>query len=306
MDHTWTFIYCRSCIVLALSFAALTSCIGSDSPNFKRVGSMSQALIGPTTILLKDNSVLVLSPCQGAELYNPETKVFKPLKHVEIGHNVNGHVTFNGIEPSSLFDSALIDYVAQIPSSSLKRAGFSRTLLPSGLVLIIGGDAEQVISTDIEIYNPKTKELRHIGRLCYPRSGHQATLLSNGDIVVTGGSPDGIPAEIIDGKSLIARSLDTTLASRMHHTAIRLKDDRILLIGGDRYPASQERDVEIFEPSQDKCAPMGPLNEDRALAAAAVLPDGSVLIAGGRPITVTDFDWLRSAETYNPQIQEKK
>jgi TonB family protein len=118
------------------------------------------------------------------------------------------------------------------------------------------------------------------------RSGHTATLLANGTVLIAGGAASAA-AQTFDP---ITRTIATTggmLIPRDHHTATLLKDGTVLITGGHSASA------EIFDPSTGKFSATASMHESRTSHAAALLPDGRVLIAGGS----TDD----TAEIYDPR-----
>src|SRR5207245_7447821 len=54
--------------------------------------------------------------------------------------------------------------------------------------------------------------------------------------------------------------------------------------------------AELYDPTTGTVSPAGPLNVPRTLASAALLLDGTVLVAGGQTTTGEDLD---SAEIYD-------
>lgn len=86
-------------------------------------------------------------------------------------------------------------------SMAYARIGHSATLLPDGKVLIAGGfGADPVTSDDVttftaELYDPATGRFTRTGSMALARSGHTATPISNGRVLVVGGSGN-------DGNSL--------------------------------------------------------------------------------------------------------
>ena len=87
-------------------------------------------------------------------------------------------------------------------------------------------------------------------------------------------------------------------AARYAAVAAPLKDGRVLVAGGyyddggDHYLAS----AEVFNPATNAFTPVGDMGIARVRAAAAPLPDGRVLVAGGNDGTTR----LSSAEVFNP------
>jgi TonB family protein len=125
------------------------------------------------------------------------------------------------------------------------------------------------------------------------RSGHTATLLKNGTVLIAGGAASA-SAQIFDP---ITRTIATTgsmLAPREHHTATLLKDGTVLMTGGQSGGHSLAS-AEIFDPSTGKFSSTASMHEARSSHAAALLPDGRVLICGG-----SSDD---TAEIYDPRAK---
>jgi Kelch motif len=82
--------------------------------------------------------------------------------------------------------------------------------------------------------------------------------------------------------------------------AVRLLDGRVLLAGGvpptTYYSAPATASAEIFDPNTGQWTPTSSMAVARADAAAALLPDGRVLVAGGR----NGSSFLQSVEIYDP------
>ena len=141
-----------------------------------------------------------------------------------------------------------------------------------------------------------------VGALRQARMGHTATLLTDGRVLVTG----GIDPEMVDGAVL--RSVEAYVPStrrwervarmptaRTQHTATRLADGRVLVVGG--YDGSgPSRAVAIFDPATNAWTPARRLAQARHLHAAVRLRDGSVLVAGGAGAGGA----LSSCERYDP------
>ena len=68
------------------------------------------------------------------------------------------------------------------------RASYSATLLPSGQVLLAGGqDGSLQTLASVELYDPAGGTFQPTGALTIPRHRHTATLLPNGQVLVAGG-----------------------------------------------------------------------------------------------------------------------
>src|ERR1700735_7857 len=102
------------------------------------------------------------------------------------------------IAPLSMPTSAVAgtDSWAQVASMSTPRAQNTQTLLPNGKVLVTGGVNDQIVGSEQELvpiitaefYDPATNTWASAGSMSTPRSGHTATLLANGLVLVVGGT----------------------------------------------------------------------------------------------------------------------
>jgi MYXO-CTERM domain-containing protein len=70
------------------------------------------------------------------------------------------------------------------------RRSHTATLLPSGKVLVAGGDTSETTHTSAELYDPTTGTWARTGNMALPRVYHHATLLPSGRVLVTGGNFD--------------------------------------------------------------------------------------------------------------------
>jgi RHS repeat-associated protein len=119
------------------------------------------------------------------------------------------------------------------------------------------------------------------------RSGHSATVLPDGRVLVLGGATDGgqpvAQAELWDAKTQQFTPIASTgLLPRTQHTATVLADGRVLVVGGLDAKKTSLFDIELWNPStatSDRFTAR--LSEARAGHQAALLPDGTVLISAG-------------------------
>ncbi|WP_437622967.1 Kelch repeat-containing protein [Sorangium sp. So ce1151] len=105
-------------------------------------------------------------------------------------------------------------------------------------------------------------------------------------------------------------SVPSMITPRGEHTATELQDGRVLVTGG--YPlvdappytslaAMSLREVEIYDPATRTWSPAAPLAQPRSGHAATLLPNGRVLVAGGRSRReVPSGAALASVELYDP------
>lgn len=176
-------------------------------------GSLNQARRYHGATLLNDSSVLITGGDAGggglapitAELYDPNTGTFR-FTHTEMNFSHSQHTATRlnngqvliagGVNPdgsasanSEIFDQPTETFQAVGPLN-FPRASHSSVLLPNGHVFVIGGYYPTAGSSPFaELYDPVNK-LWTIVTAPYPgaaQTSQRLALLSNGDVLVTGG-----------------------------------------------------------------------------------------------------------------------
>jgi N-acetylneuraminic acid mutarotase len=144
------------------------------------------------------------------------------------------------------------------------------------------------------------------GEMTTPRSGATATLLTNGMVLVAGGSDTSTfqttgAAELYDpatGQWAATGSMNTP---RINHTATLLPDGRVLVAGGTgtNFLAPPPffttlTNAEVYDPTTGAWTPTGGMTVARRQHTASLLPNGKVLVAGGT------YDSSGRCELYDP------
>jgi WD40 repeat protein len=132
------------------------------------------------------------------------------------------------------------------------------------------------------------------------RSGHRATLLQNGKVLIVGGTSGAstilASAELYDPVTGTFTSTVSMTAARSSHTATLLPNGKVLIAGGQYYAGTYWQSLdsaELYDPSTGTFTPTGTMTVEQSNHTATLLQNGKVLIVGGH--LPTD-----GAELYDP------
>ena len=133
-----------------------------------------------------------------------------------------------------------------------------------------------------------------------PRSGHSATLLSDGTVLIAGGMRRNQDfyrsAEIYDPTTGKFRVTGEMVVGRVGHIAVPLPSGKVLIAGGwVGFAATDE--AELYDPTTHKFTPIGKMTVRRGRPSATLLANGDVLIVGGEDHDGADAR-LASAEIF--------
>jgi len=218
--------------------------------SFSRTGSLRTARALATATLLRDGQVLVAggqseqANLASAELYNPATGKWR---FTEPMHAEGDFLT--------------------------------STLLPSGKVLVTGLDFG---SRPPEVYDPVKGTWTDTGPMKAPQWRGTATLLRDGEVLVTGGH--GKDAELYNPATNRWTATGSLMITQVAPTATLLPGGKVLLAGGSS-PGTSGKSLassELYNPATGTWSVTNDsMSVGRARAVATLLPDGTVLAAGG-------------------------
>jgi hypothetical protein len=141
------------------------------------------------------------------------------------------------------------------------------------------------------------------GSVTTARSGHTATLLLNGQVLVAGGygaSGYLASAELYDPASGTWTPTGSLTNGRARHTATLLPNGQVLVAGGYGGIFSMSS-AELYDPASGTWTPTGNLVTERESHTATLLPSGQVHISGG---IAAGTDYIvgihASTELYDP------
>ena len=250
-------------LLISASLLVLVVCPASAQSS-KRVGDLSVPRVAAAAALLPDGRVLITGGASGttdvwntAELYEPSTARF-------------------------------------VTTGSMRspRFGHTATALRDGRVLIAGGRDRFTFPTQTvalaEIYDPATGTFTEAGTMIQPRALHAATLLSNGQALIAGGTDASFMrvamAEIYDPATNRFTPAGAMGTPRNLPFIAALSDGRALVGGGVVVPptgaAQYPTTTEIYVPGSGFSP--GPASMfPHSQAPAFSLPDGRILVVGG-------------------------
>ncbi len=171
------------------------------------------------------------------------------------------------------------------------------TLLPSGKVLVAGGNLLTSGTSSAELYDPSTGTWESTGNLVTPRSQHTSTLLPSGRILVAGGYDGSIlsSAELYDPSTGTWEKAGDIATIRYRHTSTLLSSGKVIVTGG-YYNGNVFASTELYDPNTGTWQSTGSLATSGSWQTSTLLHSGEVLVAGGY-----NGSYLSSAETYDPR-----
>ena len=265
---------------------------------------LAQRRSGHTATLLGDGRVLIAGGYDGD--YLPSVEIFDPvqqqfhtvgaLAEARSEHTAtpmpDGRVLLiGGVGPGWTFlrSAELYDPMTgrsePVGPMSVPREGHTATRLADGRVVVIGGHSgrrdDMVVYASAEVYVPAAKRFEPAGMLATPRHKHDAVRLRDGHVLVIGGADRTDrnhyrTTELFDpARGTFARG------PSMRHARYKIAGTSVVLPNGDVLVASGARTAELLDDTGAFREIRGQLADAYRFAAAAPLPGGDVVIAGG-------------------------
>ena len=311
-------------------------------------GSLSFARVGASATLLQDGRVLVAgggasssfttSTFNSAEVYDPKSSTWTPTGAMNVGREyqtatllnngtvlVVGGASGSGVADEEIYDpkatgcgagiSGCWTTVASLPQPL---EGQTATLLPSGKVLVAGGDP-QGANTEVAsalVYDPVANTWTSVGSMAQARAFGTATLLQNGTVLVAGGccATFGVTTATAEVFNPTATGCGTGIVgcwsttgslgeARQGATATLLPSGNVLVSGGNgprTAPGQALTSMEEYNPSTRTWALVGLMQHPRVGHDAVLLSDGKVLLAGGLSNSWSIGSPLSSSELFDP------
>ncbi len=305
----------------------------------RTANNMTVARFAHSATLLADGRVLIAGgsdangPSSVADLFDPTTNRF-----IQTGSLVdaqtyqegtalrNGEVLITGGRTKSarearaeLYNPATGtfrytgQYADEIPADAYNGlVGVAATLLGNGKVLIAS-------LPRAEIYDPASGTFTATGAMLTNTgltyiSGRPATLLVNGNVLLTGGHQEDIgrfsQAELYDPSTGVFRYTTSMPYVRDLHTEMLLASGKVLITGGESSSCDSSgcgvfslAAAEVFDANGLVVSSVAPMKVPREAQRATLLNDGRVLITGGLTFSgglnrVVQYTVLNSAELF--------
>jgi len=257
----------RSLVAIVLTLVAGTAMVGVGDASvgtWQTVAYLETERHGHTATLLSSGELLVVGGGSWGEDW-ASTEIYEPLERA----------------------------VREGPALSTARRHHTATRLRDSRILVCGGwqtMAATALDT-CEVFDPLTEEWTMTSSMLWPRAWHTATLLEDGSVLVTGGHSGSslvVAGEVFDPQTMSWTATGILAEARHHHTATLLENGEVLLVGGsntDGDPTAPDTTplgaVEIYEPVSRSFRGTSPLTPGRQNHSANMLPDGTVIVAGG-------------------------
>jgi len=189
------------------------------------------------------------------------------------------------------------------------------TLLMNGKVLVAGGTRfsgypSWLPATPIaELYDPASRSFSITGSMQTARTEHTATVLSDGRVLIAGGSTSVDPlasTEIYNPSPGTFVAAANMTSPRSNQTATMLSSGKVLIVGGENGEEALTS-AELYDPAMNTFSSTGSMATARSGHTATLLANGKVLIAGGVSSPLFAYgaltpstDPLVTAELYDP------
>ena len=204
--------------------------------------------------------------------------------------------------------------------SNTARYLHTATLLEDGKVLLVGGgvgafcdcccvpDPSSSSNSSAELYDPATETWSYTGSLNTARMSHAATLLENGQVLVTGGVADvygKLPltgAELYDPATGGWRPTGSFNTIQASHSTTRLASGKVLAVGhaDDGFPYR----AELYDPATETWSNTNSPNiRGDLIASTILLPNGKVLAVSGDSAALYDPTTEIWSSAGNPGLQ---
>ncbi|HVR38195.1 MAG TPA: kelch repeat-containing protein [Thermoanaerobaculia bacterium] len=244
-----------------------------------KIGGVVATIFNPATDTFNDGGILRVERSDHAAVLLADGRVF--ICGGQVVEGGGGGFTETPTATAEIYDPATSTSRLTTPMR-VARGTPSAVLLVDGRVLIVGG-APSASDPTAEIFDPLSETYTIAPPMIVPRRSTLATHLPNGDVLITGGlgydSSEAIAsAELYVHLTGRFEPNGEMTTPRVRHNAVLLPNGRVFIGGG-------AGTAEVFDPKTHAFNDLGLTLFLHNSGAIALLPDKSVLIAGGTQFT---------------------
>lgn len=243
------------------------------------------------------------------------------LQSLRTGHQQNllgdGRVLLSGGQDTAggtpLATAELYDYATNTSSATAGNMASPRmqhrtAVLWTGKVLVTGGRATATtgVLNSTEFFDPASGTFSPGPNMQNFRRVHRPTTLTSGKVLFTGGlggttgSSNTVlnTAEVYDPVlNNFTATAGTMVVPRRSHQQVRLRDGRVLVVGGFTTGTVAVSSAEIYNPATNTFSATGSMAAPRISPTLNTLPNGRILVSGGSD---GPGNPLASVEIYDP------
>ena len=266
---------------------------------------LAEARAGHTATVLSNGQVIVAGGYNGEylgsiEVFDAPTQRFRSggsMLEARSGHTAtllpDGRILFVGgvgrgwsfLSSAEIYDPTSGRSV-QVGAMKLPREGHTSTLLSDNRVLVVGGHAGRrpnvAIHSAAEVFSLVGNRFEPAGALVTPRHKHDALRLSDGRVLVIGGADRSDRVHFETTEIYDPKTGRFERGPSMAHRRYKIAGTSVVLPSGDVLVTSGASRAELLEMAGWKFREVpGRMPRPYRFAAAALLPDGDVFIAGG-------------------------
>ena len=273
--------------------------------SIQEIRSLAEGRVSHTATLLGNGSVVIAGGYNGGylasvEIFDQATQRFRPggsLVEGRSGHTAtllpNGRILFVGgvgrdwtfLQSAELYDPQT-RRSEPVGSMDLRRESHTATLLADGRVLVIGGHtgrrANMTVHGSAELFDPQNRRFSAAGTLATARHKHDAIKLTDGRVLVIAGADHTDRLHYATTEVYNPRTSTFEKGPSMAQRRYKIAGTSILLPGGNVLVTSGAQAAELLDVGKWEFRTVpGRFPEAYRFSAAAPLPNGDVVIAGG-------------------------
>lgn len=249
-------------------------------------GTLAANRFGHTASLLPNGKVLVVGGYSAAdtpgltavELYDPATNAWSQTGALQRGR---------GLHTATVLSDGRVLVTGGNEAGSNRRTGADTSTTASTIGGLLSSGKGEIATS--ELYDPAAGTWSQTGSLRSARSGHTATLLPDGKVLVTGGfNPAGEldSAELYDPVGGTWTEAKPMLGPRTLHAAALLPDGRVVVTGGQvgssgSVLSSTLSSGSMYDSATGTWVRVADLATPRTGHTATVLADGRLMVTGG-------------------------